>query len=65
MQIVDYRNAKFQGTLNEANQRNNFGVLIDDDLSFYISNWKDNRLNASTLVYIAHGKYIYGEWKDN
>lgn len=40
-------------------------MLVDDDLSFYSSQWEQGRLNNSTVIYISHGKYIYGQWKDN
>lgn len=40
---VDYRNAKYQGFLDEgetdrnSHQREGYGILIDDDLSLYAS----------------------------
>ena len=58
--IVDYRNGKYQGTINLSKQRHGLGVFIDDDLTFYISHWNKNKLHGSTLVYLAHGKYMYG-----
>ena len=61
----DYRNAKYQGEVAATGSRNGFGILVDDDLSFYASHWKDNRLNDSTVIYISHGKYIYGQWGHN
>ena len=61
---IDYRNAKYQGEVVKG-RRSGLGILIDDDLSFYASHWKDGKLNDSTLVYISHGKYIYGQWKNN
>jgi hypothetical protein len=63
--VVDYRNAKYQGETNNQQHRNGFGILIDDDLSFYVSNWNDGKLNDDTMIYISHGKYIYGQWIDN
>lgn len=39
-QNIDYRNAKYQGCLNSQNLRHGIGILIDDDLSFYISDWQ-------------------------
>ena len=62
--IVDYRNGKYQGTL-QKQQRSGLGILIDDDLAFYISHWHSNQLNGPTLVYLTHAKYIYGHWKNN
>ena len=62
---VDYRNAKYQGEMSKSGERQGQGILIDDDLSFYASQWKDGKLNDSTVIYINHGKYIYGLWKNN
>ncbi len=63
--LIDYRNGKYQGHTDHSMTRNGFGILIDDDLSFYASHWKDGKLNDSTVIYISHGKYIYGQWRDN
>lgn len=61
----DFRNGKYQGEMNAQGQRHGLGIFIDDDLTFYISHWKQNRINGLSLIYISHGKYIYGEWKDS
>mgnify|MGYP000872904330 CR=1 FL=1 len=63
--IIDYRNARYQGHVDNQENRQNLGILVNDDLSFYVSNWKNNLLNGQTLVYISHGKYIYGDWLNN
>lgn len=65
METLDYRNGKYQGPVNGQRRRHGLGIFIDDDLTFYASNWKQNKLHGQTLLYISHGKYIYGEWKDN
>lgn len=62
---LSYRNGKYQGSLNPALQRHGPGVLIDDDLTFHVSNWHEDKLHGPTLIYLAHAKYIYGEWKNN
>lgn len=63
---IDYRNAKYQGEVNPSgNTRKGYGILIDDDLSFYASLWRDGKLSGPTVIYISHGKYIYGEWLNN
>ena len=64
-QTIDYRNAKYQGHTNAHSQREGLGILVDDDLSFYVSDWNENQLSGKTIAYLSHGKYIYGEWKDN
>jgi hypothetical protein len=38
--LIDYRNAKYQGETNTDEHRHGFGILVDDDLSFYASTWK-------------------------
>jgi hypothetical protein len=43
-EIFDYRNAKYQGPVHQGH-RVGLGILIDDDLSFYVSHWADNKLN--------------------
>jgi hypothetical protein len=61
---LTYRNGKYQGTLNKGLQRHGLGVMIDDDLTFHVSNWHEGKMQGATLVYLAHAKYIYGEWKN-
>ena len=62
----DYRNAKYQGEIEASNgTRKGYGILADDDLSFYASQWREGKLNGPTVIYISHGKYIYGEWMHN
>lgn len=62
----DYRNAKYQGEIDPVTEvRTGSGILIDDDLSFYASNWKDGKINGSSVIYMSHGKYIYGQWYNN
>ena len=65
MITIDYRNARYQGHTNKESQKEFSGILIDDDLSFYASHWKNDMLNGATIVYISHGKYIYGQWMNN
>lgn len=62
---LSYRNGKYQGFLNSSSQRQGLGIMIDDDLTFHVSNWHENKMQGPTLVYLAHAKYIYGEWKNN
>ncbi len=63
--IADYRNGKYQGPTNNHKQRHGLGIFIDDDLAFHISHWQANKLNGPTLIYLTHGKYMYGEWRQN
>lgn len=50
---------------NQTGSKNGHGILVDDDLSLYASQWVNDKLNGATVIYISHGKYIYGIWKDN
>lgn len=59
MDLLDYRNGQYQGPLQDS-LRHGPGVFIDDDLTLYASHWHKNQLSGPTLVYISHGKYIYG-----
>ena len=40
------------------------GILIDDDLNVYCSEWDDGRMNGLTFIYMSNGTYIYGLWKN-
>lgn len=61
---LSYRNGKYQGGVS-GGQRQGVGVLVDDDLTFHVSHWQKGRMEGPTLLYLAHAKYIYGEWKNN
>ena len=63
--LIDYRNARYQGSTSSQSLRDGFGILIDDDLSFYATNWSNGKINDGTVIYISHGKYIYGQWQNN
>lgn len=65
IETLDYRNGKYQGNVDSTGRRHGLGIFIDDDLTFYASHWNNNKLHGQTLLYISHGKYIYGEWKNN
>jgi hypothetical protein len=43
-EIIDYRNGKEQGFISFNQQRNGLGIFIDDDLTFYITHWNQNKL---------------------
>lgn len=67
--VIDYRNAKYQGKLisnlgNDSNKvfKNGPGILVDDEMNFLYSNWKNNQLNGRTVLINRFGNYIYGKW---
>ena len=43
---IDYRNARYQGPIDSKGNRQSLGILVDDDLSFYVSHWNDNLLDG-------------------
>lgn len=64
--IIDYRNGKYQGCVKwDTERRQGFGIVIDDDLSIYFSEWDDGKLNGLTFVYFVDGTYLYGNWRNN
>lgn len=64
MELLDYRNGKYQGGLS-GQLRQGVGIFIDDDLAFHLSHWKHGQLDGPTLLYLSHGKYLYGLWKND
>ena len=64
MDLLDYRNGQYQGPLLN-HLRHGPGIFIDDDLTLYASHWHRNKLHGPTLLYISHGKYIYGQCQHN
>ncbi len=63
--IIDYRNAKYQGMVNGSNRRHGMGIVVDDDLNLYFSEWQDGKMDGLTIVFLSNGSYIYGCWKNN
>ncbi len=59
-ELVDYPNGRYQGRTNNQQLRHGPGVLIDDDLTFFASNFQRDLLNGPTLIFLAHAQYIYG-----
>jgi len=47
------------------NKKNGFGILIDDDMNVFCSEWKDNKMDGITFIYLNCGIYTYGNWKNN
>jgi len=57
---IDLRNAKFQGFLNDKQQRHGLGILLDDDLTLYFSEWQHDQLDGNTLILRMDGSFLYG-----
>ena len=68
--VIDYQNAKYQGKLlNKDLGKNNtkivkggLGILMDDQLNFVLSNWKNDKLNGKSFLINRSKNYIYGKW---
>ena len=63
---VDYRNARYEGLIHStSSRRHGFGILLDDDMNLYCSDWDNGRLCGSTFIALSSGHFFYGVWKNN
>lgn len=63
---VDYRNARYEGLIHSTtSRRHGFGILLDDDMNLYCSEWDNGRLSGSTFIALSSGHFFYGVWKNN
>ena len=60
---IDYRNARYQGLVSKDNKRQGFGIVLDDDMNLYCSEWSKGQLNGKTLILLRNGRYLYGSWQ--
>lgn len=63
VETVEYRNALYQGSVREM-QPHGIGLLLDDYMRFYASEWNHGQLSGRSLVYCTHSSYIYGMWRE-
>lgn len=59
---MDYRNARYQGYFS-ADKKYGFGIVVDDDMNFYCSEWDKGQMNGMTFILRNDGRYLYGIWK--
>ena len=62
--IIDYRNARFQG------QQNNYhfhglNAILNEDFSFFLSNWKNDIVDGPSFLIFPNDKIFYGFFKDD
>lgn len=56
VRVIDYRNGRYQGLLhNKTNKRNGFGIVFDDDLNLYCSEWQQGELHGMTVIVYSNG----------
>jgi hypothetical protein len=46
--------------MNEKQQRHGFGIVLDDDLTLYLSEWQQDLLNGITLIVRIDGTVLFG-----
>lgn len=63
VETVEYRNALYQGPVLDM-QPHGIGLLLDDYMRFYASEWNHGQLSGRTLIYCTHSNYIYGIWRE-
>lgn len=61
--VVDYRNARYQGLLSSSDKRHGFGILVDDAMNIYCSEWSQGLMDGMTFLYLSNGCIAYGQWK--
>lgn len=64
IQIIDYRNARYQGAIDSgSNKPNGFGIVLDDNMNVYCSEWRQGLMDGMTFIYFTNGDCLYGQWK--
>ena len=62
-EMVDFRNGVYQGFTREEEPKG-MGLFLDDQSVLYCSDWVRGVPEGRTAVFVSHGKYFYGEWKN-
>lgn len=67
--IIDYQNARYHGKISSSSSKGKKliksgpGILIDDDINFIFSNWKNNLPDGKTVLIDRLGNYFYSKLK--
>lgn len=61
--VIDFRNGRYQGLINN-NKKHGIGMLIDDNLNIYCSEWQHDQICGTTFVW-SKAHYMYGLWKSH
>ena len=62
--IIDYRNGRYQGFLKDENYHG-WGAILDDDFTFYLSHWTDNQADGPCFLIFPDEKLFYGSFYQN
>jgi hypothetical protein len=57
---IDFRNAKYQG-FTKGEQIDGFGMILDNEYMFALSNWKKEIPNGNTFIVFPNRDYFYGK----
>ncbi len=63
VQYLEFRNGLYQG-FQTNNKPEGYGLILDDHMRLYASEWVDGQPDGRTLVFNGSGKYIYGLWQN-
>lgn len=61
--LIDYRNATFQGITDSNGRRHGFGIVLDDEMNLFCSEWNTGTIDGMTFIRLANGNCLYGQWK--
>ena len=66
----DFLNAAFQGFFNRKQTEQEqvlegVGVVMDDELNWFLSDWSQGQLQGPSLVRFSSGMIVYGGFKEN
>lgn len=64
IKIIDYRNGRFQGFLDEECY-SGLGATLDDEFGFSLSYWKNGSMNGPCLFIFPDEKLFYGQFLNN
>jgi len=64
-QVIDYRNAKYQGMADGISiNRNGVGVVLDHNYMLALAIWKSGKINGESLIIYPDSSLFYGEIKN-
>jgi hypothetical protein len=63
LRICDFRNAKFQGYM-QNHEAEGFGLALDENYTFVVSDWRESRKKGPGLAVFGDSTILYGESPD-
>lgn len=58
--VLDTRNAKYQGLIKD-DSFNGIGMLINDQMTTILTNWKQNSINGPSVIIFEDAQIFFGE----